>query len=413
MFRKKFLSSRKNLFYSEVNISSRTSDSFLLFLFFIVTLSLLAFVFFVKIPKNEKVKGYLYPSNGLVTITSKYNGTIDFIINKNGGNVTVGNVLSVINSESWYENGGSVEDDLLEIAISKKKHLNDKLMKLDYLKNKKITTINEQSNRKKIEIAKVDDNIFLINKIIENISKNEIAYEKLQSKGYVSKEKIDSITNDLLKYRREIEDLNLLKIIKNNEILDNLRLVSEIEADFDVKYVDINTSILDIENSIKLIQSKSEKSIVSNVDGKVITLLKKKGEYIKSDEVIMTILPHYSVLEAKLLVPSKSIGLIKNGHDVKIKFDAFPFQRFGIHHGTVTDIGKSILLPTDINNNPVNMKESFYQVTVNLPHQSIFAYGEEYMLEPGMTFNAEVVLERITILDRVLDPIRALRGNFE
>lgn len=253
----------------------------------------------------------------------------------------------------------------------------------------------------------------MINKIIENISKNEIAYEKLQSKGYVSKEKIDSITNDLLKYRREIEDLNLLKIIKNNEILDNLRLVSEIEADFDVKYVDINTSILDIENSIKLIQSKSEKSIVSNVDGKVITLLKKKGEYIKSDEVIMTILPHYSVLEAKLLVPSKSIGLIKNGHDVKIKFDAFPFQRFGIHHGTVTDIGKSILLPTDINNNPVNMKESFYQVTVNLPHQSIFAYGEEYMLEPGMTFNAEVVLERITILDRVLDPIRALRGNFE
>lgn len=413
MFRKKFLSSRENLFYSEVNISSRTSDSFLILLFSIIVLSLLSFTFFIEIPKIEKIKGFLYPNNGLITITSGYNGSIEFIIDKNGGDVVVGDVLSVIDSRSWHKNGGNVEGELLQIAITKKRNLSEKLIKLGKLKNKRIATILEKSNTLKIEIRKIDDNIILINEIVKNISDNEVAYEKLKLEGYVSKEKIDSITNDLLKYRREIEDLNLLKIIRNNEIHENLGVISEIEADFEVQYLDINTSILDIENTIKLIQSESERSIVSNVNGKVVTLLKKKGEYVKSDEVIMTVLPNYSVLEAKLLVPSKSIGLIKVGHDVKIKFDAFPFQRFGIQHGVVTDIGKSILLPTDINNNPVNMKESFYHVTVRLSHQSIFAYGEEYMLEPGMTFNAEVILERITILDRVLDPIRALRGSFE
>ncbi len=413
MFRKKFLSSRENLFYSEVNISSRTSDSFLIFIFSIIVVSLLAFAFFVEIPKIEKIKGFLYPNNGLITITSGYNGSIEFVIDKNGGDVTVGSIISIIDSRSWHKNGGNVEGELLKIAITKKKNLSEKLIKLTNLKIKKIATIHEKSKTLKIEIEKINDNIKLINEIVENISDNEVAYEKLKLEGYVSKEKIDSITNNVLKYRREIEDLNLLKIIRNNEIRENFGMVSEIEADFEVQYLDINTSILDIENTIKLIQSESERSIVSNVNGKVVTLLKKKGEYVKSDEVIMTILPNYSDLEAKLLVPSKSIGLIKVGHDVKIKFDAFPFQRFGIHHGTVTDIGKSILLPTDINNNPVNMKESFYHVTVNLSHQSIFAYGEEYMLEPGMTFNAEVILERITILDRVLDPIRALRGSFE
>ena len=66
----------------------------------------------MEIPKIEKIKGFLYPNNGLITITSDYNGSIEFIIDKNGGDVTVGNILSVIDSRSWHKNGGNVEGEL-------------------------------------------------------------------------------------------------------------------------------------------------------------------------------------------------------------------------------------------------------------------------------------------------------------
>ncbi|EID0743476.1 HlyD family efflux transporter periplasmic adaptor subunit [Vibrio vulnificus] len=204
-----------------------------------------------------------------------------------------------------------------------------------------------------------------------------------------------------------------MKIRKNNEMFDDLSSISEIEVNYDVQRLDINNSILDIQKSISVIQSDSEKSIVSNVNGMIVTSLKKKGEYVKANEVIMTILPSYSKLDAKLLVPSKSIGLINKGHEVKLKFDAFPFQRFGIQKGKVIDIGKSILLPSDIKNNPISMSESFYQVVVELDSQSILAYGDKYMFEPGMTLDAEIILERLTIIDRILDPVRAVKGSFE
>ncbi|OJI32406.1 Colicin V secretion protein CvaA [Vibrio vulnificus] len=413
MFRKEVLDKRLNLFYSKVNLASRKSDTYLISFFLSVVILLTLFITIVKIPKIESVKGYLYPSNGLITIVSNCNGIIDYILDDKTERISTGKVLSIVNTKSWQRDGISLDEELLVISEKKKKVLENKLNEIYKLKDSKIKSIKGGYERRKLEIKKIDDNINIIKDIIKNLEKNRDAYTKLNIKGYASKEKADSVVNNLLRYKQDIEELNLLKIRKNNEMFDDLSSISEIEVNYDVQRLDINNSILDIQKSISVIQSDSEKSIVSNVNGMIVTSLKKKGEYVKANEVIMTILPSYSKLDAKLLVPSKSIGLINKGHEVKLKFDAFPFQRFGIQKGKVIDIGKSILLPSDIKNNPISMSESFYQVVVELDSQSILAYGDKYMFEPGMTLDAEIILERLTIIDRILDPVRAVKGSFE
>ena len=57
----------------------------------------------------------------------------------------------------------------------------------------------------------------------------------------------------------------------------------------------------------------------------------------------MEIIPEDSVLEADLFVPARAIGFIEPGQDVRILYDAFPYQHFGSYHGHVTNVSQTIL----------------------------------------------------------------------
>jgi membrane fusion protein len=48
------------------------------------------------------------------------------------------------------------------------------------------------------------------------------------------------------------------------------------------------------------------------------------------------IVPNDSVLQAELFVPTRAIGLVQPGHEVRILYEAFPYQQFGTYSGKVS-----------------------------------------------------------------------------
>ncbi|EID0059153.1 hypothetical protein NM005_000331 [Vibrio vulnificus] len=122
MFRKEVLDKRLNFFYSKVNLASRKSDTYLISFFLSVVILLTLFITIVKIPKIESVKGYLYPSNGLITIVSNCNGIIDYILDDKTERISTGKVLSIVNTKSWQRDGISLDEELLVISEKKRRY---------------------------------------------------------------------------------------------------------------------------------------------------------------------------------------------------------------------------------------------------------------------------------------------------
>jgi membrane fusion protein len=112
---------------------------------------------------------------------------------------------------------------------------------------------------------------------------------------------------------------------------------------------------------------------------------------------------------------------VRPGQRVLLRYQAYPYQRFGHYEGVVVSVSRAALSPSEL---PVQLAgltsltgfgsgaaEPIYRVTVALASQSVMAYGAQVPLQPGMTLEADVALERRRLFEWVLDPLYAVTGQ--
>ena len=124
-------------------------------------------------------------------------------------------------------------------------------------------------------------------------------------------------------------------------------------------------------------------------------------------------LPGDGALEAELLVPSRAIGFIEPGDKVLLRYQAYPYQKFGHHLGHVARISRSALSNGELGALVGNAQqgEPFYRITVALARQDVTAYGKAEPLKPGMLLEADVLGEKRRLIEWVFEPLYSLKGK--
>ena len=101
------------------------------------------------------------------------------------------------------------------------------------------------------------------------------------------------------------------------------------------------------------------------------------------------------------------MGFVNEGQEVRLLYDAFPYQQFGSYLGTVTAVSGTIIAPNEAIV-PFDLREPTYRVSVALNRLEVDAFGKSVRLQPGMMLQANFVLERRSFLDWLLEPLRAV-----
>ncbi|CAK1966016.1 Toxin secretion, membrane fusion protein [Vibrio crassostreae] len=180
-----------------------------------------------------------------------------------------------------------------------------------------------------------------------------------------------------------------------------------------------NLKLLEIQQQISLLQAQkvelnSEYEFTQKAPKQgtvtVTAIQAKVGSQVSPSTPILSIIPTNSPLELELLLPTRSAGFVQQGNTVNIRFDAFPYQKFGLMTGALTSIDKALILPSD-KALPIQTEQAMYRVTASLPNQFMNAYGEEFPLKTGMLAEADIILETRTLLEWLLDPIYAIQGK--
>ncbi|MFN4040042.1 MAG: HlyD family efflux transporter periplasmic adaptor subunit [Brevundimonas sp.] len=156
--------------------------------------------------------------------------------------------------------------------------------------------------------------------------------------------------------------------------------------------------------------ASSSQNIVAPLSGRMLSVNVQPGMPVEPGRTIATILPEGATIEAELWLPSRAIGFVRVGDDVAIKYDAFPYQKFGTSRGVVRAISRSPTLPNELPI-PLDVKEPLYRVSVTVPVETIIAYGQHWDLAPGMRLSADVTLDRRSLAEWLLEPVMALRGR--
>jgi HlyD family secretion protein len=170
----------------------------------------------------------------------------------------------------------------------------------------------------------------------------------------------------------------------------------------------IKSEIMQIKGQILSLQLQLKQRIVrSPIDGIIFELpIKKPGSVVQPGQMIAQVAPKNATLILKARMPSQNSGFVKTGMPVKIKFDAFPFQEYGIVSGKINWISPN----SKIQENTPSRTEN-YDLDIAIEHPYIQVGNKQIYLTPGQTANAEVIIRQRRIIDFILDPFKKLNKN--
>lgn len=132
------------------------------------------------------------------------------------------------------------------------------------------------------------------------------------------------------------------------------------------------------------------------------------GSVVREAETLFVLVPRDVPLQAEVNVEGRDIGQVSLGQPVRIKFEAFPFQKYGTASGEVRVISQDTFSPDPKAEGARHAPAPYYRVLVDLSDTHLRLPPERTQLIPGMAVTAELKVGKRTVISYFLYPL--LRG---
>ena len=211
------------------------------------------------------------------------------------------------------------------------------------------------------------------------------------------------IQGDLASSLKEAEQLQAQLIQKQTE---ERRIKLEAEQQIQQLKVEITQLQAKIAETQNLIQSANtqfkQKFLKAPVDGTVLSLdIQNTGEVVEPSQTVAEIAPHNVPLVLSAVLPNREAGFVKPGMPVKVKFDAYPYQDYGVVSGEVISISADAKSDEQLG--------EVYKVDVALERDYIKSKQKKIQFKPGQTATADIIIRRRRIVDLLFDPFKQLQ----
>jgi hemolysin D len=144
--------------------------------------------------------------------------------------------------------------------------------------------------------------------------------------------------------------------------------------------------------------------IVAPVSGIVTDVTSTQpGDKIQANMPLGGIAPAGAKAVVKIEIAEHDRAFLREGQTAKLKFAAFPYQRYGVIQGTLEYISPATK-PS------AQTKQPVYEGRVALERDHYTVADTKVPLRYGMTASAEVVVRERRLIDLALDPFREIGG---
>ena len=240
------------------------------------------------------------------------------------------------------------------------------------------------------------------------ISLSEAALRRavsLASQGAGTQRQVEDSRSMLLARRAELESIGE-RLIAQRETLRN----TEIEVQRRSLETRQGRSVLLAQRAAlaeqrALLSRSDQVTLTAPIAGIVGDVSADIGQRARPETSLVTVVPRDSRLEIWLYAPSRAVGLSRPGQRVRLKFDSFPFEKYGVGSGIVTDVSR---VPTEPGNIGVDLgfQEPVFRIRVRIDRFAPRAPTSIDALRPGMTVSASLVLERRNLWQMLFNPLR-------
>ena len=394
----------------DVIIAQPLSSTLLTVILVGVVLTLLTFLSLASFNRKETVTGYLKPDMGLAKVMSPRSGVIQQVFIEDGQQVQAGDRLALLSMPDNLAIGDSLSSTLQQ-------GIQQQIALVSQRREQVITQFNQQASEYQSRL-RLSQNLLQDLQTQQQLLQERLAlhlqrqqdFIALQQRGAISATELQQQQELVLNLRQQLAELNASAQNQKAQFAQLEGLIERLPGEQQQQLTLLDSELSRLSQQYTELSARGELLITAPISGRVTNLVAEAGANVRAELPLLTIMPDNAELQAILLVPTRAYGFVQPGQRTRLRFDAFPYQRFGLYEGEVIKTAQAIVLPGEVDM-PVAVQEPVYRVQVALGQQAIRAYGTTVPLQSGMLLSADIVLEQRSLISWLFEPILSLQGR--
>ena len=360
--------------------------------------------------RRERVEGYLQLDVGAAKVSITDAGRVTELLVKEGQEVKAGEPMLRLSLDRSTASSGSTSAVAAGELNQRRGSLEKEQEQIRELAQQQLQQVKKRIEDIKREVAQIDQEIKLQGQRVTSAKEQAKRFQQLAKEKFVSdivaRQKQDEATDQEIRVQTLKRQKSTLERDLSTAQLEEPAIALRARSQEEQKTREISV----VQQSLAQEDAKRETVIQAPITGVVTNIAIASGQSVTADSPFATILPAGSKLQAEMLVPTRAIGFVTKGKDVVMRYEAFPYERFGQYHGVIADVSQTVWSPGD-KIGPLAVREAAYRITVKLDKQTVAAMGQEIPLRSGMLVNADILLDKRSLLEWVFEPLLQLRSR--
>jgi membrane fusion protein len=369
---------------------------------------ILCFLSIAQYARKETVSGYLTPTRGTAKIFVPQQGFIKEIKVKEGQEVAEGEPLLTVVTSQITANGDDVNGTVLAVLAQQRDVVERQIAAEERRTASERDRLASTMKGNEGEISQLEDQRKIQSERLKLFENFVSTGATLAEKGALPAIELKRREQAALEQKQNVASIDQQITARRTQLTDTQHTLEQLPTVVAERIRVLRNDLSSIEQRVAEVNGRRAYVIKAPTSGRVSTLQATVGQLADPRHMQLEIIPLDANLQAELFFPTRAFGFVRPGQQVRILYDAFPYQKFGAYHGRVTNVSHTILTGSETIG-PITLKEPAYRVTVALDRPDIDAYGRKMPLQPDMLLKADIILEQRSLMKWLLDPVFSAR----
>jgi membrane fusion protein len=362
--------------------------------------------FVLKMPETVTARFVLVPVRGADPVKAARAGTIARVFTNEGAQVQAGELLATLRSDAVGDRAADWLVLQTQLASAGDSFLNAKTQ----FATQRLSDAQEQHKLEQ-RLAHLASLLSYKRNQLELTRKMAESYETLYREGIASQAQytgrqmevselsgeVERLLSEQAETRVQIEKLKLDARTRQTEFREVERKLKESTATTEIRAAALKAGLSDSDGD--------EVKLAAPCSGTVLKLyVKGSGAVVGAGETIADLVCAGEALQAELSLPEAGLGKLRLEQGVKLKYDAFPYQRFGVKYGRVAWVSPA-------SSAVEGGSGQTFKARVELADRAVLLQGQPKSLLPGMSGQADIVIGKRSLVSYIFEPLRQLKEN--
>lgn len=414
LFREAALNEQRQKLHGAIILDNRLPVTLAVWAMCIVALLALVLFFTVGFARKEIVGGQILPKQGLVEVTAGMSGLVAERRVREGEAVNAGDVLFVISGERSTARGDTQAK--IDAGLDQRKDsVQQELRQGERQLRLQRDSIAARLGDLRRQIGHMDTEIDLQTRRSAMADEARRQYEALAAAQDVSVVLARDKAAEAIDQRSRLQAMKRERAALDAQIAQLRAEQSDVSLRIEREGLSLKRTLSALDQEGAENEARREVLVRASRAGTVSSIVAEPGQSVAAGQTLASVVPAGATMEAVLLVPTRAVGMVRAGAPVELRYDAFPFEKYGQFKGTVREVSSTPMPESEARRVASQSGEGgagpMYRLRVELERATVPIPGGEAPLLAGMRLQASLTLEYRRLYQWAFEPVAGLTGK--